>query len=165
MTHSHSADFYLRPYQDNDLEPALALWLKAWQHAYPDIDFSQRMPWWRARWENEILPVNDVVAALDRQNNLIGVVTITPATGYLDQIYVDPDWQGKDVAQALLNYAKTRCPEEVSLHVNQSNARAVNFYLREGFKIAGESVNPLSGLATYKMAWHHSIPSPLAGEG
>lgn len=153
MSKSHSADFYLRPYVEHDLEPALKLWLKAWQAAYPDIDFVQRMPWWRARWENEILPVNDVVAALDRQNNLIGVVTITPATGYLDQIYVDPDWQGKDVAQALLNYAKARCPGGVSLHVNQSNARAVSFYRREGFEMTGESINPLSGLATYKMLW------------
>ncbi len=151
---THSLDFYLRLYDDNDLEPALALWLKAWQHAYSDIDFNARMEWWRNRWLNEMLPVNDVVCALDRENRLIGVVTITPATGYLDQIYVDPDWQGEGVARALLDYAKTRCPEEVSLHVNQSNARAVGFYLREGFEITGEDVNPLSSLATYKMRWH-----------
>jgi putative acetyltransferase len=150
---THSTDFYLRPYQDHDLEAALALWLKSWQHAYPDINFEDRMIWWRNRWMNEILPVNDVIAALDKNNILIGIVTITPATGYLDQIYVDPDWQGEGVARALLDYAKTRCPEEVSLHVNQSNERAVHFYLREGFKIAGEALNPLSNLATYKMIW------------
>jgi putative acetyltransferase len=150
---THSPDFYLRPYQDSDLEAALALWLKSWQDAYPDINFTDRMPWWRNRWLNEILPVNDVIAALDRNNVLIGIITLTPATGYLEQIYVDPDWQGEGVARALLDYAKTRCPQEVSLHVNQSNRRAIHFYLREGFTIAGEDINPLSNLATYKMIW------------
>lgn len=143
----------LRPYHADDLDPAIALWLEAWQATFAEIDFTARLPWWRARWQNELLPVGEVIVAEDASHRLVGFVVLTPATGYLDQLVVAPALWGKGLARRLLAYAKGRCPDGVELHVNQSNARALRFYEREGFRVAGEDVNPLSGLATYRMRW------------
>ena len=46
-------EFTLRPYATADEEAAIELWRRTWQQAYPKIDFSARVDWWRARWRNE----------------------------------------------------------------------------------------------------------------
>lgn len=143
----------LRPYRDGDLEAALSLWQRAWQRSYPDIDFAARLAWWRQRWVNEMLPVGEVMIAESVNGELAGFVVLTPATGYLDQIVVDPAFWGMQLAEKLMNYAKTRCPEGLDLHVNQSNVRALVFYRREGFIVSATSENPRSGLPTYLMRW------------
>lgn len=143
----------LRPYREDDLEPSLALWVRAWQRVYPDIDFTARLPWWRQRWLNEMLPVGEVVIAQTAEGEVAGFTVLTPATGYLDQIIVDPAAWGLGLAEKLMAYVKMRCPEGVELHVNQSNVRALGFYHREGFEIAGEAQNPRSGLPTFLMRW------------
>ena len=145
--------YRLRPYRDSDLEPALQLWVDAWQFTYPEIDFRQRLPWWRARWLNEMLPIGDVVMGEDESGRIAGFLVLTPATTYLDQIVVAPPYQGKGLAERLMAYAKRRCTSGLDLHVNQSNARALSFYQRQGFVIATTSSNPRSGLPTYHMRW------------
>lgn len=127
--------------------------MRAWQCTYPDIDFTARLPWWRQRWLNEMLPVGEAMVAETAEGGVAGFVVLTPATGYLDQIVVDPAHWGTGLAEKLMAYAKTRCPDGVELHVNQSNIRALAFYRREGFAAAGEAINQRSGLPTFLMRW------------
>jgi putative acetyltransferase len=143
----------LRPYRESDLEGVVALWHRAWSAAYPAIDFTARLPWWRARLTNELLPTGEVVVAEDDLGAIVGFVTLTPATGYLDQLAVAPEHQGRGLAGRLVDYAKRRSPGTVELHVNASNLRAIAFYRRKGFAVTGESVNPNSGLPVLAMRW------------
>jgi putative acetyltransferase len=53
----------------------------------------------------------------------------------------------------LLGEAKRLSPGLLELHVNQDNARAVRFYQKHGFGVAGEDVNPRSGAPVYLMRW------------
>lgn len=146
----------LRPYREDDLDEALALWQRAWQRTYPDIDFSARLPWWRQRWLNEMLPVGEVMIGEAGDSGVAGFLVLTPATCYIDQIVVDPRHWGSGLAGRLIGYARTRCPEHLELHVNQSNVRALAFYRRHGFEIAGTAENPRSGLPTYLMRWQRA---------
>lgn len=143
----------LRPYRDSDLEGVVALWHRAWSRTYPAIDFTARLPWWRERLANELIPTGEVVVAEDQVGAIIGFVTLTPATGYLDQLVVAPEHQGRGLADRLMAYSKGRSPGVVELHVNASNARALAFYRRHGFVVTGESVNPKSGLPVLAMRW------------
>ena len=79
-----SASFQLRPYRTDDEDAAIALWLATWQQAYPEIDFAARVPWWRERWRNELVP-NAAVIVAEQAAELVGFVTID-ASGYLDQL-------------------------------------------------------------------------------
>ncbi|HEX5777415.1 MAG TPA: GNAT family N-acetyltransferase [Xanthobacteraceae bacterium] len=142
----------LRPYRPEDFESSVELWMLAWQAALPEIAFAKRLEWWRARWQNDLVPNNEIVVA-ESGDALTGFVVIDPKTGWLDQFAVDPAHWGTDVASALMDEAKRISPSFVRLDVNQVNGRAVRFYEREGFTRTGEGVNKHSGAATYLYEW------------
>jgi putative acetyltransferase len=145
----------LRAYTTSDEAAAIELWRQTWQEAYPSIDFSARLDWWRARWRNELVPSVTITVA-EAAGALVGFVTVNRDTGYLDQIVVAPNHWGAGVAEMLLAEAKRVSPRLLELHVNQDNARAVRFYQKHGFAVAGEDVNPRSGAPVYLMKWAES---------
>ena len=57
------------PIRRRDEEAAIALWLRTWQQAYPDIDFDARLDWWRERWRNELVPQTQIVVAEDARRS------------------------------------------------------------------------------------------------
>ena len=142
----------LRPYTAADEEAAIELWRRTWQLHYPGIDFAARLPWWRARWRNELVPAATITVA-ERAGGLVGFVTVDPRARYLDQIVVAPEAWGSDVAGALIAEAKRLSPGGLDLAVNADNARAIRFYEKQGFAITGDDVNPLSGAPVRKMSW------------
>ena len=148
---SLSALFHLRPYRAADEDAAIALWLETWRQTYPSIDFAARVPWWRERWRNELVP-NAAIIVAEQAGALAGFVTID-ASGYLDQLVVAPNHWGSELASRLVDEAKRRSPAGITLLVNKDNARAIRFYERNGFVHAGEDVNPTSGKPVLKMAW------------
>jgi putative acetyltransferase len=143
--------FFLRPYNESDEDAAIALWLAAWQQTYPDIDFAARVPWWRERWRNELVPKASIIVA-EEAGELIGFVTID-GNAYLDQLVVAPAYWGSDVAHELVREAKRISPRSITLLVNDDNTRAIRFYERNGFVHAGKDVNPTSGRPVLKMEW------------
>ena len=146
-----TTSFTLRPYRAADEDAAIALWQRTWQEAYPSIDFAARIDWWRARWRNELVP-NAAIIVAEQAGALAGFVTID-ASGYLDQLVVDSAHWGSQLATALVDAAKQRSPNGITLLVNMDNNRAIRFYLRNGFRHAGDDVNPTSGRPVLKMAW------------
>jgi putative acetyltransferase len=146
-----AAAFHLRPYRAEDEDAAIELWLQTWRLAYPSIDFVARVPWWRERWRNELVP-NAAIVVAEQAHDLIGFVTID-ASGYLDQLVVSPEHWGSKLATTLVDEAKRLSPAGVTLKVNADNFRAIRFYERNGFVHAGEDVNPGSKRPVLKMAW------------
>jgi putative acetyltransferase len=150
--HSMRHRFELRRYTSTDEDAAIELWRRSWQHHYPHLDFMARLPWWRERWRNELVPTATIAIA-ECDDRLIGFVTVDPKTGYLDQIVVAPEAWGSDVAAALMAEAKRLSPGGIELAVNADNARAIRFYEKQGFAVSGDDVNPLSGAPVRKMSW------------
>jgi len=146
-----SAPFHLRRYRAEDEEAAIALWQLTWQQAYPEIDFAARVAWWRERWRNELVPDAAIIIA-EQADVMVGFVTID-STGYLDQLVVDPDLWGSKLADMLVNEAKQLSSNRIALLVNTDNSRAIRFYERNGFKKAGQDVNPTSGRPVLRMEW------------
>jgi len=147
--------FHLRPYRDGDEDVAIALWCETWQQAYPDIDFAPRVPWWRERWRNELVP-NAAIIVAEQAGVLVGFVTID-TRAYLDQLVVAPGQWGSKLADALVDEAKRLSPDCITLLVNDDNARAIRFYQRNGFVHAGKDVNPTSGRPVLKMVWRPEL--------
>lgn len=157
------AGYHLRHYQTADEQAAIALWLRTWQAAYPQIDFAARVDWWRTRWRNELVATAEIVV-MERKGNgdhaMVGFVTIDSRTLYLDQIVVAPELWGSGVGAALIAEAKHLSPAGVALDVNIDNARAIRFYEKHGFCIGGAGVNPISGKPVHRMIWY-----PLSNSG
>ncbi len=143
--------FNLRPYRDTDEDSVIELWFRTWQQAYPQIDFSARLQAWRIRWREELAPTARIVVA-ERANAIVGFVTVD-ATGYLDQLVVDPDMWGSPLGDALIGEAKSLSPAGITLLVNTDNTRAIRFYERNGFTHTHDDVNPASGRPVNGMRW------------
>ncbi len=155
-----NAEFTLRPYQPRDEDACIALWLRTWQAAYPQLDFNARLEWWRARWRSELVPAAAIVIAeaagakeRTKDRTMIGFVTVDPKTRYLDQIVVGPPFWRSGVGTALLAAAKRISPNGLDLDVNTDNARAIAFYEKCGFVITGAGNNPISGKPVHRMSW------------
>ena len=151
-----SAAFTLRPYQAADEEAAIALWHTTWQLAYPSINFTARLDWWRERWRSELVPNAAIIVAV-RGEALLGFVTID-GSGYLDQLVVAPAEWGSGLAAALVDEAKRRSPQGVALKVNADNHRAIRFYQRNGFAQTGEEFNS-SGRLILNLLWRPDEPA------
>ncbi|MBX9825942.1 MAG: GNAT family N-acetyltransferase [Xanthobacteraceae bacterium] len=146
------ASLKLRSYTAADEAAAIELWRRTWQKAYPNIDFNERVDWWRERWRNELVPQTQITVA-EMNGVLEGFVTVDPKTGYLDQIVVAPEFWGSNVGVMLLDAGKRISPALLELLVNKDNARAIAFYEKNGFVYAGEDVNPVSGRPVNRMRW------------
>ena len=144
--------FTLRPYTAADEDAAIELWRHSWQLAYPQIDFTARLNWWRQRWRDELVPVATITVA-EAAGEMVGFVTVDPASFDLDQIVVASNAWGLGVASALIAEAKRISPKGLDLHVNIDNARAIRFYEKHGFLIAAEAINWRSGAPVHKMSW------------
>jgi len=147
-----TATFTLRAYQAADEEAAIELWRRTWQLAYPRLDFTARLGWWRQRWRDELAPATMITIA-ESAGQMVGFVTVDPRTRYLDQIVVAPEAWGSQIAGALLAEAKRLSPAGLDLAVNADNGRAIRFYEKQGFVVTGADVNPRSGAPVHKMAW------------
>jgi GNAT superfamily N-acetyltransferase len=69
--------------------------------------------------------------ALDAAGTTVGMMTVKP--GELDQLYVRPDRLGEGIGRRLLELAKERSRDGLTLYTFQVNDRARRFYERNGF--------------------------------
>ena len=142
----------MRPVQDADRPALLEIWVAAWTLVLPQIDFASRSAWFAGHWR--LLEADGAVTMVGLLANAPqGFMIFHPATGYIDQICIARAAQGSGLAAQLLSAAKARCPDGLTLKVNQDNPRAVRFYQREGFVVTGEGVSEASGLKLWEMAW------------
>ncbi len=144
--------FTLRPYTPADEDAAIELWRRTWQLHYPQINFAERVDWWRQRWRDQLVPAATVTIA-ESGGRMVGFVTVDPRSFDLDQIVVAPEAWGIGVAAALIAEAKRISPHGLDLHVNTDNTRAIRFYEKHGFAISGEAINWRSGAPVHKMIW------------
>jgi putative acetyltransferase len=147
---------HLRRYEAADEEAAIALWLRAWQAAHPQLDFAERLDWWRKRWRSELTPAANIVVAetsTSDEGQIVGFVTVDPVTLYLDQIVVAPERWSSGIAAALIAEAKRLSPRGLDLDVNTDNMRAVRFYEKHGFSVITAGVNAISGKPVHRMSW------------
>jgi ribosomal protein S18 acetylase RimI-like enzyme len=82
---------------------------------------------------------------------ICGVMCLEP--GFVDQLFVDVDWQGKGVGSALLDHAKKTLPGGFWLYVFQKNTQAVSFYERHGMTLGKEGVSEQEGEKDAQYHW------------
>ncbi len=142
----------LRSMQPADRAGVLDLWVASWQAAYPAIDFASRREWMASRLDHlQASGAQALVAVHD--GRIVGLATIDPATGYLDQLVVAVDRQRRGIAGLLLEEVRRLSPARIELHVNEDNSPAIRFYKRNGFVVTGSDVNARSGAPVHKMSW------------
>jgi putative acetyltransferase len=143
----------LRAFEPSDGDDVADLWVAAWKTTGLGIDFDARREWLAGRLAQLAEEGAVLLLGVDAQGRPAGLVTIDPASGYVDQLCVAPSERGGGLARALLDEAKRRAPGVVDLNVNVDNPRACRFYEREGFVVVGVGTSALSGLPMLHLRW------------
>lgn len=120
----------LRSAVPDDAEPLTALYLRSRAAALPwlaRVHDDASTLWWVG---HVVIPHHRVWVAHDGTRRL-GFAAVAGA--WLEQLYVDPDAQGRGVGRALLDAARAGSPSGIALHVFARNARARAFYEAAGF--------------------------------
>lgn len=90
----------------------------------PDADRSRLGGWISARHQ---------VWVIEEESRVLGFAGRSP--GWLDHLYVDPDYQGRRLGSMLVEHVKTVEPDVLSLWVFQKNTGARRFYERHEFRL------------------------------
>ncbi len=73
------------------------------------------------------------------QNNLItGFIELTE-NGYINCLYVHPDWQGKGVGSALLNFVVELATQQLPRLTVDASSVAKPLFLKHGFSVVREN--------------------------
>jgi GNAT superfamily N-acetyltransferase len=78
----------------------------------------------------QVVPTSDVIVA-EVDGLIVGFSAVK--AGWLDHLYVVPEWQGRGVGGALLGRAMREHAAGLSLWAFVANHRAIAFYARAGF--------------------------------
>ncbi len=119
----------LRPYAPEDAEACAAIFARAWTAGHPD---EPRVPD-RAAFARA-MEGRAVLVAADLGGRVLGFAGLHEAAVFVHHLYVDPDAAGRGIGRALLAEAVRRLGGRASLKCRLSNARALAFYAREGWR-------------------------------
>ena len=72
---------------------------------------------------------------------------------YIEGIFVKSTARSKGIGKFMLDHVKGR-KKKLTLSVYQKNRRAVQFYMREGFKIESEQIEIPTKEKEYTMTWN-----------
>jgi ribosomal protein S18 acetylase RimI-like enzyme len=73
--------------------------------------------------------------------------------GYLDQLFIAPEYQSKGLGKRLLDFTREKLPDEIWLRCVRENDRAWRWYEREGFVFEKEQLDPDSGYTMKYYRW------------
>ncbi len=123
----------LRPATSGDMDTLTEVFVQARQTSMPylpSLYTDAEVSYWLA---NIVFPHSRLVVALMAGAGPVGFSAVR--SGQLDHLYVDPRFQGCGVGALLLADAMESSPDGLRLHVFQRNAKARNFYERNGFRL------------------------------
>lgn len=137
----------IREFTIDDLDTVMNLWLETNRKAHNFIDKS----YWEEHYElvKNMLPDSSIFI-YEEDSVILGFVGLMGT--YIAGIFVDEKSQSKGIGKALLDYVK-ESRAVLSLQVYRKNARAVQFYVREGFTVAKEQIDENTGEAELVLNW------------
>lgn len=130
--------------RSNDYGAMADIWLEASLEAHPFIDGE----YWRSNYgamRDRYLPAAENYALTDG-GVMRGFVSLSEGGEgqHIEALFVAPEWQGRGAGRTLLDHAGS-LSEVLTLAVYEENARALRFYLRNGFLILERSTDAATG--------------------
>lgn len=120
----------IRPAGPGDAAVIADVWLRSFHTALPTVRRAHCDDEVR-RWISEVLLPGHEVWVAEADGVVVGMLALSP--GWVDQLYLDPDWRGRGIGDRLVALARQRQPSGLQLWTFQVNEAACRFYQRHGF--------------------------------
>lgn len=140
----------IRLYQSGDLVQTVTLWWETRQIAFPYIKEVHTFEDYTSYFTN-VVAVNNEVWVAEWDNGMAGFMAMQP--GHIEHLYVATGYQRQGVGTALLNKAKERSPQGLSLYTFQKNIPARTLYEKHGFKAVRFGISPDEGEPDVYYEW------------
>lgn len=123
----------IRRARPDDAAAVADVWLRSFAAALPAVRRAHTDDEVRGWVRDVLLPGHEVWVA-DADGDVVGLLALS--AGWLDQLYLSPEWRGRGLGDRFVALAKERQPAVLQLWTFQVNEPAQRFYARHGFVAA-----------------------------
>jgi GNAT superfamily N-acetyltransferase len=142
----------IRPARVDEYDEVARVWMDSWASTGLEDASNFLLAKLRARVPMEIEKGWSLYVA-DDEGKLAAMLALHLPDKYLDQLFVAPEYQGKNVGRLLLAFTRAHLTDEIWLRCVRENEKAWRWYEREGFLFEKEQVEPMTGFVMKCYRW------------
>jgi GNAT superfamily N-acetyltransferase len=142
----------IRPAHPDEYDAIALVWMNSWVSTGLEDASNFLLAKLRARIPMEMEKGWSLFVA-DDGGKLAAMLALHLPNKYLDQLFVAPEYQGKDLGRRLLAFTRQQLPREIYLRCVRENEKAWRWYEREGFVFEKEQVEPMTGFVMKYYRW------------
>jgi ribosomal protein S18 acetylase RimI-like enzyme len=143
----------IRPARADEYDEIARVWMNSWVSTGLAEASNFLLANLRARISREIANGWSLFVA-DDAGPLAAMLALHLPKLHLDQLFVAPEYQGRDLGRRLLAFTRQQLPDEIVLRCVRENEKAWRWYEREGFVFEQEKVEPMTGFVMKYYRWN-----------
>src|SRR3954449_10479068 len=150
------SDLIIRPARSDEYDAVALVWMNSWVSTGIQQASNFLLANLRARVLREVENGWSLFVA-DDGGMLAAMLALHLREKYLDQLFVVPAYQGKNLGRTLLAFTRQQLPDEIWLRCVRENEKAWRWYEREGFVFEKQEASPATGFMMKYYRWRRSL--------
>jgi ribosomal protein S18 acetylase RimI-like enzyme len=142
----------IRPARTDEYDEIARVWMLSWASTGLEDTSNFLLATLRARVPLEVERGCSLFVAAD-DGAIAAMLALHLPDLYLDQLFVAPEYQGRELGRRLLAFTRQQLPDEILLRCVRENEKAWRWYEREGFVFEEEQVEPMTGFVMKHYRW------------
>ena len=143
----------IRPARPDEYDEIARVWMNSWASTGLEDASNFLLAKLRARVPQEIEKGWSLYVA-DVDGTIAAMLALHLPDLYLDQLFVAPEYQGRNIGRQLLAFTRQHLADEIWLRCVRENEKAWRWYEREGFVFEKEAVEPMTGFVMKYYRWN-----------